>query len=105
MTYLFTFIFELIFSFIFEGSYELSKEKSIPKWLRITFLIIFLLSTSSLVLGFISLGLLLVLKNDVISGSFFIIIGFLMAIGVSYSFLKEYKLRRNIIQSQSNKWR
>lgn len=95
MSFLFAFIFELIFSFIFEGSYELSKERSLPKWLRIVLLGVFIISTSALVLGFMFFGIVLFLKGDLASGVIFTIVSLVMFFGITISFYKEYKARSN----------
>ena len=85
MEYLFEFIFELAL----EGSIELSKSKKVPKFIRyplIVFIILFFLA----VIGLIFLTGILILKENIMAGIFFIIIGMFMLVMSIIKFKKVY---------------
>ena len=75
MEYLFEFILELVF----EGSVEASKNLKVPKWIRyslITIIILFFIG----VIGIIFFTGILMLKENVLIGILFNLLGLLMLI-------------------------
>lgn len=90
MEYLFEFILELVF----EGSVEASKNPKVPKWIRyslITIIILFFIG----VIGIIFFTGILMLKENVLIGILFNLLGLLMLIIGIVKFRKVYLLKSN----------
>ena len=85
MEYLFEFIIELAL----EGSIEISKNKKVPKVIRYPLLALIILLFLT-VIGLIFLTGILIWKDNLIAGIFFIIIGLVMLVMSSIKFKKVY---------------
>ncbi len=88
MEYLFEFILELIF----EGSIEVSKCKKVPKFIRYPLILIITLFFIT-VIGLIYLAGVLSLKENIILGVFFILLGLYMSIMSIIKFKNIYLIK------------
>lgn len=87
------YIIEFIFELLFEGSLEISKNKKVPKYIRYP-LIVIILIFFILVIGLILLTGILSLKENIIIGLLFIIIGLLLLTLSIIKFIKIYLKRK-----------
>lgn len=85
MEYLFEFILELALG----GSIEISKSNKVPKVIRYPLIVIIVLFFLA-VIGLIFLTGILILKENVMAGIFFIIIGMFMLVMSIIKFKKVY---------------
>ncbi len=82
-------LFEFILEPVFEGSIEASKSSKIPKYVRYPLIVIISLFFLA-VIGLLFLAGIFSLKDSMIAGVFFIIIGLLIAILSVIKFRKTY---------------
>lgn len=87
------FLFEFILELILDGSLEASKNQRIPKFIRYPLIGIIVLFFV-MVIGLIMMAGILSLKENVIVGLFFIIIGLVIFIMSIIKFRKVYLLKK-----------
>lgn len=89
------YIFEFILELVFESSIDASKNKKIPKYIRYPLIVIIALFFI-IVIGLIFLTGILSLKENVVAGIFFILIGIFMTIMSIVKFRKTYLIKRKV---------
>lgn len=89
------YIFEFILELVFESSIDASKNKKIPKYIRYPLIVIIALFFI-IVIGLIFLAGILSLKENVVAGIFFILIGIFMTIMSIAKFRKTYLIKRKV---------
>lgn len=82
-------LFEFILELVFEGSIEVSKSNKIPKYVRYPLIVIISLFFIA-VIGLIFLAGILSLKENILVGIFFILLGLFMLIMSVIKFRKTY---------------
>lgn len=92
------FLIEFLVELILEGSMEISKDEKMPKWLRYLCLTIITLVFGVVTIGMFILGIV-VGKENIYAGLFFIIIGFILLISGIVKFEKKYIEKRNLINN------
>lgn len=88
------FICEFIFEILFESSIEVSKSKKVSKYIRYPLIAIISLFFIA-VIGLIFFVGIIVLKESVIAGIFFILIGLYMIVASIIKFKKVYLSKIN----------
>lgn len=87
-------LFEFIVELVIEGSIEASKSSKIPKFIRYPLIVIISLFFIA-VIGLILFAGIISLKENILPGIFFILIGLLMLIISVIKFRKIYLMKRN----------
>lgn len=82
-------IFEFILELILDGSIEVSKSKKIPKYIRYPLIVLISLFFIAII-GLVIFTGILILKESLIGGIFFILIGIFMFIMSIIKFRKTY---------------
>lgn len=88
------FIFEFIFELVLEGSIEASKSSKIPKYIRYPLIVIISLFFIAII-GLVIFAGILSLKENILLGILFILIGLFMLIMSVIKFRKTYLIKTN----------
>lgn len=88
------FIFEFILELVLEGSIEASKSSKIPKYIRYPLIVIISLFFVAII-GLVIFAGILSLKENILLGILFILIGLFMLIMSVIKFRKTYLIKTN----------
>lgn len=83
------FIIELVLELFVESGIEVSSNKKISKWIRYPILALLILVFSVIIFGIIILGVLM-LKENILVGILFIVLGLFFLVMSIYKFRKRY---------------